>query len=407
MSQDSAVTGVDWDTLEVTPDWLPIARICRRIAESEPAMTIAVATRIKNELPMYADTAGVPAEDLLTAVARNIEMMLVATAQQRGPTPAELVAEKELGRRRAAQGAPIDALLQALFVGYRELWSELIRCAGDDGPEARDLLLTSAATVWQWVHELTNAIGESYREHSRERTAQIDALREQLFQALVGGDVDSEQVATTARLLGFDIRTAFTAVAFGIEGDEHQREDVVDLVTASTRGGSGTGHAQVRGGTLYLLAQGGDLKALAARIDQLRPAVPVGVGMSRIGLRGAHLSLGDADRAMALSAKRGQRVEFADDWLAASLLPTMPRLTELLAPAADRHVTESQLAETVLAFSESFSQSAAARSLGVHVNTVAYRLARWHELTGWDPRTFDGLARSMVGLELVGGATPS
>ena len=39
---------------------------------------------------------------------------------------------------------------------------------------------------------------------------------------------------------------------------------------------------------------------------------------------------------------------------------------------------------------------AAARRLGLHPNSTMYRLARWHELTGWDPRTFRGLSLSLL-----------
>jgi DNA-binding PucR family transcriptional regulator len=31
---------------------------------------------------------------------------------------------------------------------------------------------------------------------------------------------------------------------------------------------------------------------------------------------------------------------------------------------------------------------------------VKYRLDRWEQLTGWDPRTWDGLTASMVALGL-------
>ncbi|MFG2350551.1 helix-turn-helix domain-containing protein [Streptomyces phaeochromogenes] len=40
----------------------------------------------------------------------------------------------------------------------------------------------------------------------------------------------------------------------------------------------------------------------------------------------------------------------------------------------------------------------AAEALMIHPNTVAYRLGRWHKLTGSDPRTFTGLVRSVVGI---------
>ena len=45
-----------------------------------------------------------------------------------------------------------------------------------------------------------------------------------------------------------------------------------------------------------------------------------------------------------------------------------------------------------------FSVSEASRTLAVHANTVAYRLDRWEELTGWDPRSFNGLVRSVAAL---------
>ena len=55
---------------------------------------------------------------------------------------------------------------------------------------------------------------------------------------------------------------------------------------------------------------------------------------------------------------------------------------------------------SLLAFAGSgLSQSAAARSLGIHTNTVAYRLGRWNEITGRDPRSGAGLMLSLAVLE--------
>ena len=59
------------------------------------------------------------------------------------------------------------------------------------------------------------------------------------------------------------------------------------------------------------------------------------------------------------------------------------------------------LADSVRAFADSgFSLTGAARALHVHPNTLAYRLDRWERLTGWNPRTWEGLEKSMVCLEL-------
>jgi DNA-binding PucR family transcriptional regulator len=42
----------------------------------------------------------------------------------------------------------------------------------------------------------------------------------------------------------------------------------------------------------------------------------------------------------------------------------------------------------------SFSVTATARTLNLHPNTVKYRLDRWTQLTGWDPRVLRGLLNS-------------
>ncbi|MHD0282236.1 helix-turn-helix domain-containing protein [Rhodococcus aetherivorans] len=69
----------------------------------------------------------------------------------------------------------------------------------------------------------------------------------------------------------------------------------------------------------------------------------------------------------------------------------------MLAKGAEIAARHPHLAEAVSAFAQSgFSASAAARRLHLHPNSLAYRLERWQQLTGWDLRTVDGLVRSMV-----------
>ncbi|OLT14815.1 hypothetical protein BJF78_17395 [Pseudonocardia sp. CNS-139] len=121
--------------------------------------------------------------------------------------------------------------------------------------------------------------------------------------------------------------------------------------------------------------------------------------MARPGLAGAVASLGDAERALALARLRTGTVRFEADWLAATLLAHHERLTPLLrSPVPARH---PHLAEAVRAFAEhGFSIAASAAALHLHPNTVAYRLDRWHHHTGWDPRTWDGLTRSLAAMAL-------
>lgn len=120
-----------------------------------------------------------------------------------------------------------------------------------------------------------------------------------------------------------------------------------------------------------------------------------GIGLRRSGLGGAAESLADAERALDLAVRQGRTVRFEDEWLTATLVTHAARLRPLLAPGL--HVDQPHLAAAVLAFVEhGLSVPGAAEALEVHGNTVKYRLSRWRELTGWDPHTLDGLARSLL-----------
>ena len=74
----------------------------------------------------------------------------------------------------------------------------------------------------------------------------------------------------------------------------------------------------------------------------------------------------------------------------------------LFEPALELASTRPDLVEAVQSFGTcGLSITAAARSLGVHPNTLTYRLQRWTEMTGFDPRTFDGLVRSLTSFSFL------
>ncbi|MDT7652912.1 MAG: hypothetical protein QOI36_4318, partial [Pseudonocardiales bacterium] len=94
-------------------------------------------------------------------------------------------------------------------------------------------------------------------------------------------------------------------------------------------------------------------------------------------------------------------VYFAHDWLAVSLSRQATRLAPLFTRAAATAQADVHLAEAVLAFADNgLSLAGAARALHLHPNSLSYRLDRWRERSGWDPRTGDGLVASLVALRL-------
>jgi DNA-binding PucR family transcriptional regulator len=61
-----------------------------------------------------------------------------------------------------------------------------------------------------------------------------------------------------------------------------------------------------------------------------------------------------------------------------------------------------ELWRTIRAFADaSLNVKQTARRLGVHTNTVYFRLNRIHQLTGIDPRTFSGVSLLVTALRLL------
>jgi DNA-binding PucR family transcriptional regulator len=115
----------------------------------------------------------------------------------------------------------------------------------------------------------------------------------------------------------------------------------------------------------------------------------------------------DAERALSLAVRTSGAVDFHDRWLDATLFAHRHRLAPLLRTETDVAGSHPHLASAVRAYAgQGFSVSAAARSLHLHPNTVSYRLERWRQLTGWDPRTVDGLTRSLLSLRLFPPSEP-
>lgn len=155
-----------------------------------------------------------------------------------------------------------------------------------------------------------------------------------------------------------------------------------------------------RQGSLLILAQETNLAAALA------PSVadgPLGLGLTRSGWSGARDSCLDALDAYRLAQRRGGTVAFESEWVAATLLAGRDRLGAAWGRGADVALRHEHLADAVRAFAaEGLSVVAASRVLHIHPNTVIYRLERWQRLTGWDARSYPGIAQSMACLEAVG-----
>jgi DNA-binding PucR family transcriptional regulator len=143
--------------------------------------------------------------------------------------------------------------------------------------------------------------------------------------------------------------------------------------------------------------------AAAGQADHHQPGGVANVEIGRQHVSREFWADADADADAALGWAHPSRltVYFAHDWLAVSLSRQATRLAPLFTRAAATAQADVHLAEAVLAFADNgLSLAGAARALHLHPNSLSYRLDRWRERSGWDPRTGDGLVASLVALRL-------
>ena len=158
-------------------------------------------------------------------------------------------------------------------------------------------------------------------------------------------------------------------------------------------------HEEERDGQAIVIAR----VATAAELERALPGLgrtPVGIGAPRSGWDGARQSVADACDVLALGREGVAR--FEDEWLLATLAADRERLAVVCEDALSIARRSAHLADAVLAFADhGLSVVNAARALHIHSNTMIYRLDRWKALTGWDPRSFEGLARSVACLRMA------
>ena len=375
-----------------------LARVCERVAETLPELSYQIVREIRAEMPDY---TVVPFGSQQWFVVQHARALLAGIAEQRPPEAAQVQLAREHGRLRARSGLPIELLLGAYHIVYREIWNAVLRQAVAEDPRLAGSLAYLVNLIWTWVRVLTACASDGYGEELRRTQVTQVNLRHRLMAALAADPPDTEQAVPFARVLGYQLDGDFQALSMSA-GD--WPDDQAERLQQRLAGLPGHPSSAIEGAVTLVLGQHPDPGPVLAVIRQCQPRPgPVGIGLRRPGLAGAAASITDARDALGRAGPGHLTVRFADDWLAISLSGQATRLAPLFTRAAATARASPHLAEAVLAFADhGLSIADAARALHLHPNSLAYRLGRWHEVTGWDPRTGDGLAASLVALRLYG-----
>ncbi|WP_116449535.1 PucR family transcriptional regulator [Blastococcus litoris] len=346
--------------------------------------------------PSYRDALAHGEEEMRATtranLARGLHTLIGAAS---GSARTSLRDARDVGRRRASQGIPLEAVLRAYRLGGQVTWEALLEVSR--GTNRHDtLLLEVAGSVWRTNDAECAAVAEGYREEQRRLAGVDDGARQQLLDALLDGrGGDPAFVRTAADLLAVPLDGRLVAVVAlpCPDGFPSLESPTAALLKRGVRSVWGT-----RNGTQVGIVALGSLSGCEV-MPWLRAmtAGPVGVSAVVEGAAAAGAAYRLADTAARTLPEGSTSVVTIDERLPEALLRNSPEISSRLVGQSLGGLLElpdderAVLLDTLAAFLASDgSPTHAADALYCHRNTVMHRLRRIESVTGrkvTDPRS--------------------
>ncbi|WPU09627.1 helix-turn-helix domain-containing protein [Pseudarthrobacter oxydans] len=345
----------------------------------------------------YAASA-VAVQDLEETAVASIELLLRLVGSL--PIPDRLAGMSDaLGHRRAQQGLPLESLLRAVRMDFRVLWTAMLEKVP---PSSLPELTKDAVRVWEAVEFHTIRVHAGYLDELASMAQEKETQRAFLLSRLLNSDGKDPQVlGQAARALGVAPDSNFIVAVAAEYAQKAFRAEVL-------RAGAEQ-FLHERDGALILILE--DVPARTGREPEgARP------WLSRVDCFVAPpaRSLADVPRMLRIALESlpvvtpqrpGQRT-VREAWGHVA----MTRLGEygtvladtVLGPLATISTHErDRLIETVQAYLRTGSVSETAGELYCHRNTVLNRLARFGQLTSFDPANPQDAAAVIAALHVL------
>jgi hypothetical protein len=287
-----------------------------------------------------------------------------------------------LGRGEFRQGRSMDSLLGAYRMGARVTFREMSRRSMEEGMGTA-VVVDLGESIMAYIDELSAVSAEAYAFEQSERAGAVDRRRAELLELLLLGQADETALRQAASLADWTVPAQLAVVTLPLDRAQGLRQRLAPGAIVVERETDAVALVPERGP-----ASRADLqRVLAGRSASIGPAG----GMEHVAesLRLAVLA------ASMLPPREGDDDPpvWADEHLTEVVLAAEPSAVgELarrrLAPLAGLPVGQREkLEETLLAWLRHWGQRAPiADELGIHAQTVGYRVLQLRELFGEDLR---------------------
>lgn len=341
-------------------------------------LTVSMADAILAQESVYRELATVPREDLERSCEDHLSWVLGEMTGRHRDTRTAV----EVGRRRAEQRVPLQALLHAYRVGARYMATLMIE--ETSGIVRGENLLPTVNIAWEMLEEYTESVTTAYLEAVNDRTRRDAEARSAVTAALLDGNLrDAPAVLDAARTLGLPAQATYVVAAIVTTATDQRSAD--DRLRGAGVVSAWHHELETHRGLIALPAKGKAdalFRMLAARHQER-----VGISTPFTDLAFAPSAASQARLAVETAAE-GATVHY-DEAPLPVLLVSAPDAADhlvqcVLGPVLELPERERlMLLETLEAWFENEGSAAkTASAMFIHRNTVGYRAQRIETLTG-------------------------
>ena len=356
-----------------------------------PDLLDEVAAALGELDPSYAEFLSGGRNEVLPAAEFAIAYLVAEAGECLGQRAVDVAADRsgeevawalfeELGRDQWRRDSPLRTLLSAYQVGGRVGWRRISRVAVALALPP-DALVALAEAVFRLVDDLSTATIAGYVDEQAQSATERERLREELAERLLSDRADTAAVAAAARAAGWPL-PAQAAVILLREGDEVGRDALARMTPACLVSRRGPLTAAVLPDPAAPGARARLLRTLRGTTAVIGPTVP----LDRLpeSVRVAEAAVQTLDRPPA-----GGEPLVAVDHLDAIIVHRDRGLLDALRAEQLRPLeaaapgSRAALRDTLRSWLVHMgNRRAVSEELGVHPQTVRYRLGRLHELFG-------------------------
>jgi DNA-binding PucR family transcriptional regulator len=378
-------------------------RLANTLVADMDRVSAAVVTRVLSEIPELGSLDNEESWEATMAsgvgnIGAIMSTMTYGVPANAGMEPSE--GALEFLRTMIGRGADITAILRAYRVGHAELWNQWMRVVSDNIENLEDLpeiVTVSGAHMFGYLDSVCVRLVAEYEPERRRQFTSAAAQRVATAQAIVAGeDVDADQAS---QRLNYRLRRHHLALvlwpasrrmeAQGTEGLERTA-----FALAEDLGTEAPLLVPAARGSVWAWLGAADARRLAPVIAAKSPPAGVAVAAGDIGygiegFRESHRQAGEARRVCGLRERPPTDVVHYRSISLIAALSTDPSAAQrfLVSELGELNASDEatrRLRNTLRTFLDlGSSHAAAARVLGIHQKTVAYRVRRAEDLLGY------------------------